>query len=135
MRRGSRSTVPDEFANDLCIKGGAAERGEGKALGIAALGEPILSGRTPRGAFYAFLAIGPRLAALAADHIKSTGVREPSVSWAVTRYLIERARIGCIPGVDFGPSADGYIRFCFARDRNELTGALEAMTRLVEGPA
>lgn len=103
--------------------------------GIAALGEPILSGRTPRGAFYAFLAIGPRLAALAADHIKSTGVREPSVSWAVTRYLIERARIGCIPGVDFGPSADGYIRFCFARDRNELTGALEAMTRLVEGPA
>ncbi len=79
-----------------------------------------------------FLEIGPRLAALAANHIRATSTPEPSVSWAVTRYLIERARIGCVPGVDFGPSGEGYIRFCFARDRHELTGALDTMTRLFE---
>ena len=31
-----------------------------------------------------------------------------------------------MPGVDFGPNGEGYVRFCFARDRKELTGALEA---------
>lgn len=96
------------------------------------MGESILRGRALRGAFYGFLEIGPRLAALAADHIRATSTPEPSVSWAVTRYLVERARIGCVPGVDFGPSGEGYIRFCFARDRLELTGALDAMTHLFE---
>ena len=35
-----------------------------------------------------------------------------------------------MPGVDFGPAGEGYIRFCFARDRTELTGALASMTQL-----
>jgi bifunctional pyridoxal-dependent enzyme with beta-cystathionase and maltose regulon repressor activities len=29
--------------------------------------------------------------------------------------------------VDFGANGEGYVRFCFARDRAELTGALESM--------
>ena len=36
-------------------------------------------------------------------------------------------RIGCVPGVDFGANGEGYLRFCFARGREELTGALESM--------
>ena len=44
--------------------------------------------------------------------------------------LIARGRIGCVPGADFGANGEGYIRFCFARDRRELTGALESMSRL-----
>jgi aspartate/methionine/tyrosine aminotransferase len=32
--------------------------------------------------------------------------------------------------VDFGAHGEGYIRFCFARDRRELTGALESMAAL-----
>jgi aspartate/methionine/tyrosine aminotransferase len=53
-----------------------------------------------------------------------------SISWAMAEYLISRGRIGCVPGVDFGANGERYIRFCFARDRRELTGALESMGTL-----
>ena len=48
----------------------------------------------------------------------------------MTEYLIKNGRIGCVPGVDFGANGEGYIRFCFARDRRELSGALESMRAL-----
>ena len=32
-----------------------------------------------------------------------------------------------MPGVDFGAHGEGYLRFCFARDRAELQGALESL--------
>ena len=80
----------------------------------------LFSGEPPRGAFYAFLRIGPGWQA-----------RQPpagaSLSWGVTEHLISRARVGCVPGADFGANGEGYIRFCFARERAELTGAIESM--------
>ena len=54
-----------------------------------------------------------------------------SQSWAMTEFLIKRGRIGCVPGVDFGASGEGHVRFCFARDRAELTGALTEMRALL----
>ena len=45
----------------------------------------------------------------------------------MTEYLIKNGRIGCVPGIDFGANGEGYVRFCFARERNELAGALESM--------
>jgi aspartate aminotransferase len=80
----------------------------------------VLSGEPPKGAFYAFLRIDPSWSL----EPPSSG---PSISWALTEHLIARGRIGCIPGADFGAHGEGYIRFCFARDRGELTGALESM--------
>ena len=50
-----------------------------------------------------------------------------SLSWAMAEYLIKNARIGCVPGVDFGANSEGYIRFCTCRSREELTGALASM--------
>jgi len=32
-----------------------------------------------------------------------------------------------VPGLDFGAGGEGYIRFCFARSRDELRGALASM--------
>ena len=58
-----------------------------------------------------------------------------SLSWALAEFLIARGRIGCVPGIDFGANGEGYIRFCFARDRAELTGALESMRSLFRYPA
>jgi aspartate aminotransferase len=82
----------------------------------------LFSGAPPRGAFYAFLRIEP-----------GWRTREPpaapSLSWAVAEHLIARARVGCVPGADFGANGEGYIRFCFARDRAELTGAIDSMRR------
>jgi aspartate aminotransferase len=83
----------------------------------------VFSGNPPRGAFYAFLKINP---AWRPDGTLPAG----SVSWAMTELLISRGRIGCVPGIDFGANGEGYVRFCFARDRRELGGALESMRSL-----
>ena len=79
----------------------------------------------------------PRLLELLADELRrvsSRPVAHPgSLSWAMAEHLISRARIGCVPGADFGAHGEGHIRFCFARDRRELTGALESMGRVFSG--
>ena len=80
----------------------------------------MFSGNPPDGAFYAFVKINPEWA-------KSAGIAGDSLSWAVAEYLIKNARIGCVPGVDFGPGCEGYMRFCTCRSREELTGALTSM--------
>ncbi len=87
--------------------------------GIRQAAAGILSGDPPPGAFYAFLRIDPSWEPPARS--------AQSRSWAMAEHLITRGRIGCVPGVDFGAASEGYIRFCFARDRRELTGALESM--------
>jgi aspartate aminotransferase len=84
----------------------------------------MLSGTPPRGAFYAFLRIDP-------SWRPGDGKSVESPSWAMAQHLISRGRIGCVPGADFGANGEGYIRFCFARDRRELNGALESLGRLV----
>ena len=88
--------------------------------GIREHAEVVFSGAPPKGAFYAFLKINP---AWRPELNSPSG----SLSWALAEFLISRARIGCIPGIDFGPNGEGYIRFCFARDRAELNGALQSM--------
>jgi aspartate aminotransferase len=88
--------------------------------GIRSLGG-VFTGQPPAGAFYAFLKINSSW----------DGARgHASLSWAMTEHLIKHGRIGCVPGVDFGANGEGYIRFCFARERKELTGALESMRQL-----
>jgi aspartate/methionine/tyrosine aminotransferase len=92
--------------------------------GIRAHAGQVFSGEPPAGAFYAFLKIAPEWRSPLAD-------APPSQSWAMTEYLIRQGRIGCVPGVDFGSAGEGYVRFCFARSRTELEGALEQMAGLL----
>ena len=80
----------------------------------------VLSGAPPDGAFYAFVKINP-------DWPRDAGVPAPSLSWAFAEHLIKHARIGCVPGVDFGASGEGYVRFAIGRERKELEGALASM--------
>ena len=86
----------------------------------------VLTGQPPRGAFYAFLKIDPSWRVPGGKQVESA-------SWAMAEYLISQGRIGCVPGVDFGATGEGYLRFCFARDRRELTGALESLRLLLAG--
>jgi aspartate aminotransferase len=89
--------------------------------GLADAAPGILTGQPPDGAFYAFVKINT-------DWVREAGLQHgPSVSWAMAEHLIRNGRIGCVPGVDFGPSAEGYLRLCFSRDRKELEGALASM--------
>jgi aspartate/methionine/tyrosine aminotransferase len=85
----------------------------------------LFSGQPPAGAFYAFMKIDPAWS----DAPAAGGPSAPSasISWRMAEFLIKNARIGCVPGVDFGAAGEGYVRFCFARDRRELTAALDSM--------
>lgn len=89
--------------------------------GLKDVASHVFSGNPPEGAFYAFVKIN-------ADWARDKGLdKTESVSWAVAEHIIKHGRVGCVPGVDFGPASEGYIRFCTCRDRAELTGALESM--------
>jgi aspartate aminotransferase len=95
----------------------------------------IFSGRPPAGAFYAFLRINPEWDAEVSQRERSgsaggSSSSERSMSWRMVEYLIRHGRIGCVPGVDFGQGGEGYVRFCFARSRDELAGALDSMKQL-----
>ena len=90
--------------------------------GVEEAAGEVFSGAPPAGAFYAFLRIAPSW--------REGDPDTASVSWRMVEYLIAKGRIGCVPGVDFGPHGEGYVRFCFARDRKELTGALGSMKQL-----
>ena len=69
----------------------------------------MLSGNPPEGAFYAFVKIN-------ADWARDRGLdKTESVSWAVAEHIIKHGRVGCVPGVDFGPASEGYLRFCTCR--------------------
>ena len=118
---GSQACV-DEFRQEL------RERRDLFYNAVAGASSGVFSGRPPAGAFYAFLRIDRRLA----DQLCPPS-GEPSLSWRVAEYMIKSARIGCVPGVDFGANGEGYLRFCFARSRAELTGALESMKALLAG--
>jgi len=112
--------------SQACIEAFRAELQARRDLfydGIAQHAGNILSGTPPRGAFYAFLRINP-------SWRPGGATASASVSWTMAQELISRGRIGCVPGVDFGDNGEGYIRFCFARDRRELTGALESLEML-----
>ena len=113
---GSQAAVA-EFRNEL------QARRDLFYQGIRKNASGVFSGEPPRGAFYAFLRINP-------DWLAASGRKGTSVSWAMTEYLIEMGRIGCVPGADFGANGEGYLRFCFARDRKELSGALTSMGAL-----
>ena len=90
--------------------------------GIRDAARGVLGGEPPAGAFYAFLRIDPSW--------KSPDPAQTSVSWAMVEHLIRHGRIGCVPGADFGANGEGHVRFCFARERKELQGALDSMRTL-----
>jgi aspartate/methionine/tyrosine aminotransferase len=95
----------------------------------------LLVGTPPKGAFYAFVRFDPQWKSRVVESLAESvaaldggTVTEPS--WELTEFLIRQGRIGCIPGADFGPGGAGYLRFCFARDRAELEGALASLGSL-----
>jgi aspartate/methionine/tyrosine aminotransferase len=110
---GSQQCI-DDFKTELLFRRDMFYKG------IQEAAPGVFSGTPPDGAFYAFLKIN-------ADFAKNAGITGPSLSWAMAEFLIKNARIGCVPGVDFGANSEGYLRFCTCRSREELTGALASM--------
>jgi aspartate aminotransferase len=96
--------------------------------GLREAGGGVLTGDKPAGAFYAFVHISPAWQSPLPPDADSRA----SLSWSMAEFLIRRGRIGCVPGVDFGARGEGYLRFCFARERSELEGALESMRAILK---
>ncbi|HZY45509.1 MAG TPA: pyridoxal phosphate-dependent aminotransferase [Anaerolineae bacterium] len=74
----------------------------------------------PEGAFYVWSKISDKWA----------GYQGKRDSWAMTNYLIDQAGIGTSPGIAFGPSGEGYVRFAFTVDRATLIESIEVMQDL-----
>jgi aspartate/methionine/tyrosine aminotransferase len=72
--------------------------------------------RPPQGAFYAF----PNVTGL------GLGSRE------VARRLLDEAGVAVLPGTDFGPGGEGYLRLCYATAVDQIDLALERMLEFIE---
>ena len=114
---GSQACI-EEFRTELRARRDLFYRGIREVAG------GVFSGDPPPGAFYAFLRIDPAWSTGAGTGTNAT------LSWRMTEYLIKNGRIGCVPGVDFGTNGEGFVRFCLARERKELLGAVESMKQL-----
>jgi aspartate/methionine/tyrosine aminotransferase len=86
-----------------------AQRRARLVAGLRALGFGVA--REPEGAFYVF-----------AD-ARAFGAS----SVAVASALLERARVACTPGVDFGAAGEGFLRFCYAASEGAIAEALARM--------
>lgn len=114
--QGDQSVVK-AFHDELLARRDLFYAGIGEASG------GVLTGAKPAGAFYAFMRI-------ADDWTPPADSTSTSRCWAMTEQLIAKARVGCVPGVDFGANGENHVRFCFARERRELEGALESMKQV-----
>jgi aspartate/methionine/tyrosine aminotransferase len=48
-------------------------------------------------------------------------------SYRLAFNILQEAKVGVAPGIDFGSTAEGYLRFCYA---NSLENIVEGMNRL-----
>jgi aspartate/methionine/tyrosine aminotransferase len=78
---------------------------------------PGMHCQTPQGAFYAF------------PNIKSFGLPAREIA----RRLLEEAGVAVLPGSDFGPHGEGYLRLCYATSTENIEQGLERIAAWVRG--
>ena len=83
------------------------------ARGLVELGFGIPS--LPQGAFYLF----------------ADARRFGRDSRALARELLDRAHVGVCPGIDFGASGEGMLRFCYAVSETSIDRALEQLAAVL----
>jgi len=62
-----------------------------------------------------------------AFYVLANAKRYTSDSFHFAFDILQKAKVGCSPGIDFGTNAEGYLRFCYA---NSLENIETAMNRL-----
>lgn len=75
-----------------------------------------ISCKDPKGAFYLFA------------NIQSTGLD----SRTFATKLLEQERMLVIPGVGFGPGGEGFVRFCYATNDDNIKDGVERMSRFMK---
>uniref|UniRef100_UPI002FDF7FFF aminotransferase class I/II-fold pyridoxal phosphate-dependent enzyme n=1 Tax=Methanothrix soehngenii TaxID=2223 RepID=UPI002FDF7FFF len=54
-------------------------------------------------------------------------------SYALAFDILEKAHVGVTPGIDFGPSGEGYLRFSYANSLQKIADGLERIERYLKG--
>ena len=54
-------------------------------------------------------------------------------SWQFFEQLLYGASVVCTPGVGFGPSGEGYIRFTSFGDRDDCIEAMQRIEKWIKG--
>ncbi len=83
--------------------------------GLRALGFGVPC--VPQGAFYVF----------------ADAQRFGRDSLGLAHAILERARVGVTPGIDFGAAGEGWLRFCCAASDADISEALERLSRVLPG--
>ena len=73
----------------------------------------------PTGAFYVFAN---------ANHLSSD-------SYKLAFDILEKARVGVAPGIDFGPNGEGYLRFSYANSLENIKEGMERLSDYLESRA
>ena len=74
---------------------------------------PGISCKVPPGAFYAW------------PNITETGLSSQDMA----TLLLQEAGVACLPGTDFGPYGEGYLRFSYASSLETISEAINYMKR------
>jgi aspartate/methionine/tyrosine aminotransferase len=56
-------------------------------------------------------------------------------SRAMAAYLLEEARVACVPGTAFGASGEGFIRLAYSTDYESIVAGAERMRVALGGLA
>ena len=112
MQRGAIAALD---GGDAFIDGQVARARQGLEIVTKALA-PLNSVRyvAPAGAFYAFFGLD--------------GVTD---SLAAALRIVDEAGVGLAPGVAFGDGADPYFRVCFLRSPDQLSEAMQRLSRWI----
>ncbi|MDR3176054.1 MAG: pyridoxal phosphate-dependent aminotransferase [Desulfovibrio sp.] len=89
--------------------------------GLRSLGFSI--GSRPAGAFYVLAD---------ARHMLQDRKGGPADSLALALDILEKAGVGLAPGIDFGPGAEGHLRFCYASSRENIEEAVRRLALYME---
>ncbi len=73
----------------------------------------------PTGAFYILV------------NMKHLAERFNGSSLELAYDILRKARVGCTPGIDFGPGAEGCIRFSYANSMENIAEAMDRLERYV----
>jgi aspartate/methionine/tyrosine aminotransferase len=73
------------------------------------------------------LGLGITVEPTGAFYVLANARRFGQDSFQLAFDILENAKVGCTPGIDFGTNAEGYLRFCYA---NSLENIEEGMGRL-----
>ncbi len=76
----------------------------------------------------------PNASYFAFPRIKDT-VAMARDSRALADDILERARVALVPGVAFGPTGEAHLRFCYARDIEDIDRAFDRLTDYFAGRA